>query len=272
MEPRLSVWSSFLMELPPEEALGELARAGWPAAELSDEHGRALLACGQPQAAGRDFRRRAEDLGVQVGQGHLWLTVDIAPADEEARRQAIDGLKPWLDLYLALGIRAAVLHPGGRHHAHPAALLDERLRSLAELAAHVRGSAMVLCLENCSSGADLLPTLEATDPQEVGVCLDTGHLNLTAEPQADFIRAVGPRLQALHLNDNDGTADQHNFPYARGGSVPWQPIAAALEQGGYAGLLNFEVPGERRCPLGVRRLKLAYLRALAAWMFPPASC
>ena len=43
MEDRLSMWTSFFMDLSPEDALRELARAGWPCAELSDEHSRALL-------------------------------------------------------------------------------------------------------------------------------------------------------------------------------------------------------------------------------------
>jgi sugar phosphate isomerase/epimerase len=176
-------------------------------------------------------------------------------------------LRRWLDLYLALGIRAAVLHPGGGKHQDPAARLDEQLRSLAELTGHVRGSGLVLCLENCSSGDALRPLLAATSPDEVGVCLDTGHLNLTAESQGGFIRACGPRLRALHLAENDRSGDQHAFPYARGGCVPWDEVAAALAEVRYGGLLNFEVPGERLCPLPVRRLKLVYLAAVAAWVF-----
>jgi len=264
---KLSMWTSFFIDLSPEGALEELARAGWHHAELSDEHSRALLERGAPDLVGEAFRRFADDAGVAVTQGHLWLTVDIAPASEPARRQAIEGLKPWLDLYLAVGIWAAVIHPGGAAHTDPAARLDEQLRSLDELASHVRGSDLVLCLENCSSGEALKPLLAATQPTEVGVCLDTGHLNLTPESQGAFIRFCRRRLEALHLAENDRTGDQHNLPFARGGCVPWDEVAAALADVRYDGLLNFEVPGENRCPLPVRRLKLAYLKNLAGWIF-----
>lgn len=270
MEPKLSMWTSFFIDLSPEAAIGELAAAGWRHAELSDEHSKALLERGDAARTGAAFRRFADEAGVAVPQGHLWLTVDIAPADEALRRQAIDGLKQWLDLYLAVGIQAAVLHPGGGKHTDPAACLDEQLRSLRELTGHVRGASIVLCLENCSSGAALMPILEAADdPAHIGVCLDTGHLNLTSESQGAFIRACGPRLKALHLAENDKSGDQHNFPFARGGSVPWNEVAEALADVGYAGLLNFEVPGENRCPLSVRRLKLEYLKSLASWLFAP---
>lgn len=269
MPIRLSMWTSFFSDLSPEDALREIARAGWRFAELSDEHSRALLERGDPAAAGRAFGRFARDTGVLVAQGHLDLPIDVAPADEGRRRAALDGLKPWLDLYLAIGITAAVLHPGGHTHAAADARIDAQLRSLAELVAHLRGSSLALCLENCFSGADLLPLLAHTDPAHVGVCLDTGHLNLTDESQPDFIRACGPRLRALHLAENDTTADQHTMPYARGGTVPWKPIARALADVAYSGLHNFEIPGESRCPLPVRRLKLGYLADLANWILTP---
>ena len=267
MELRFAVWTSFFVDLSPEEALRELAQAGWHHAELSDEHSRVLLGRGVPSQAGGRFRRASQDAGVAVTQGHLDLPIDIAPADETARRAAVENLKRWLDLYQAIGIAAAVLHPGGASHTDPAARTDEQLRSLAQLTDHVRGTALSLCLENCSAGDALMPLLAQTDPAHVGVCLDTGHLNLTDENQADFIQACGPRLRALHLAENDTTADQHNLPYARGGSVPWPQIATALAAIPYRGLLNFEIPGENRCPLAVRRLKLAYLTDLAAWIF-----
>jgi len=266
-ELKLSMWSSFFIELSPEDVLAELAEAGWRYTELSDEHSRMLLDRGEPQAVGKAYRGVAADKGVAVDQGHLWLTVDIAPADEAQRRQVADELKRWLDLYLAIGIRSAVLHPGGGQHAEPAARLDAQVRTLTELAAHLGGSDLVICLENCSSGDALKPILDHTDPAHLGVCLDTGHLNLTDENQAAFVRACGPRLQALHLAENDKSGDQHNMPYARGGCVPWGDIATTLSEIGYRGLRNFEVPGENRCPIPVRRLKLAYLKGLATWIF-----
>jgi len=268
---KLSMWTSFFIELSPEDCLEELAQAGWSHTELSDEHSLALLERGDPATVGKAFRRVADDLGVAVTQGHLWLVVDMAPADEAKRRQVVDRLKQWLDLYLAIGIRAAVLHPGGGEHTDPEARLATQLRTLGELSAHLSGSDLSICLENCSSGDALKPILAQADPTHVGVCLDTGHLNLTDEDQAAFIHSCGPRLRALHLAENDTSGDQHNMPYARRGCVPWPAIAQALADVGYAGLLNFEVPGENGCPIPVRRLKLAYLKALGGWIFSGAT-
>ena len=262
---KLSMWTSYLFDLTPEDAIAEFASADWRCVELSDEHSRMLLERGDPGKAGRAFASVAADHGVSVEQGHLDLPINIAPGDETQRRQTIDGLKRWLDLYCAIGITAGVLHPGGCED--PGVAQEQRLRSLDEIAQHLDGTDLVICLENCSSGEALKPLLAETDPARVGVCLDTGHLNLTDESQADFIHAVGPRLCALHLAENAGQSDEHTMPFARGGSVPWKEVAAALRHVEYPGLYNFEIPGENRCPLPVRRLKLGYLKELARWIF-----
>lgn len=265
MPIKLSMWTSYLFDISPEDAIGEMADADWHYVELSDEHTRVLLERGKPETVGREFGAFARDRGVAVEQGHLDLPINIAPGDDAQRRETIEGLKPWLDLYCAIGITAGVLHPGGCDD--PSLAQEQRMQSLHEISDHLQGTGLVICLENCSSGEALKPVLEETDPARVGVCLDTGHLNLTEEKQGDFIRAVGPRLLALHLAENAGQSDEHVMPFARRGSVPWSEVAAALRDVGYPGLYNFEVPGENRCPLPVRRLKLGYLKELAAWIF-----
>jgi len=264
---KLSMWTSYFMELTPEDALDEIGQLGWTDAELSTEHGQALLERGSPDAAGRDFRRHADTCGVSVRQGHLDLFVNIGPADETERRRSVEGLKPWLDLYAAAGILDAVIHPGRGADSGDGRRKDVILRSLHELIEHVGGVPMTFCIENCPSAEAVKPFLEEMDPGRVAACLDTGHLNLTEENQGDYIRWCGPRLRALHLAENDGSGDQHNMPYARRGSVPWPEIAEALKEIGYEGTLNYEVPGERACPLEVRRMKMDYLKGLSAWLF-----
>ena len=265
------MWTSYFAELSPEDAVDEIAGLGWSDAELSTEHGLALLERGSADVSGRDFRRHADACGVTVQQGHLDLFVNIAPDNESERRQAVEGLKPWLDLYVAAGIVNAVIHPGTGPDSDNAQRPDVVLRSLGELIDHVGDAPLTFCIENCPSAEAVKPLLEATDPARVGACLDTGHLNLTDESQGDFIRWCGSRLKALHLAENDGTGDQHALPYARGGTVPWEEIATALSEVGYTGALNYEIPGERGCPMEVRRMKMDHLKCLSAWLFDKVS-
>jgi sugar phosphate isomerase/epimerase len=264
------MWTSYFMNLTPERMVETFAERGWHELELSDEHGKNLLDRGAPAVVGADFRRFAQDLGVTFPQGHLWLVCDIAASNQDA---VIDTLRGWLDLFLAVGVQAAVLHPGGgemlERGCDPEALLAARVRALTQLADHVKGSAMTICLENIPSAAplaeDLCAIVEASGSPHVGICLDTGHLHLASGDQADFIRQAAPHLKALHIADNDGSSDQHLLPYGRG-TIAWDTVAPTLREIGYAGLFNLEIPGERHCPMPVLLAKLDYAKRLLALM------
>lgn len=259
-----AVWTSFLIELSPEDALRRFAEAQWTALELSDEHGRQLLERGDPAHEGSAFRRFADNLGVALPQGHLWLHSDILAQD---CGKTLDKLRRWIDLYAAVGVRNAVLHPGGEALIEAGASLDDinarRAEALGALLDHAAGSGLRLCLENCPAQAgtarELMAILEATDRTDLGVCLDTGHLHLVGGEQAEFIREVGDKLWALHVADNDTSRDQHIMPFGCG-TIDWTAFAVALRASDYQGLVNLEIPGERRCPPAVQLAKLRYLR------------
>jgi len=262
------MWTSFLIDLTPEETIRTFVRKGWTHFELSDEHGRMLLERGDPIKAGEDFKRFAADQGASIPQGHLWLSVDITRvADPGAGQGVLDELKRWLDLFVAIGIRAGVIHPGGasakERGCGPERILEIQADSLAALCRHVAGTDFRICLENISTNTagSLLRIIERVGDPHAGICLDTGHLNVAKGKQAAFVREAGSRLVALHVSDNDGSSDQHIMPYARG-TVPWDELIRALKGLPYEGLFNFEIPGENRCPLEVRLAKLDYLQAI----------
>ncbi|MCP4638785.1 MAG: hypothetical protein GY851_00055, partial [bacterium] len=62
------------------------------------------------------------------------------------------------------------------------------------------------------------------------------------------------------------SADQHLLPYGHG-TVDWDDVVEGLRAIGYKGLLNLEVPGERRAPMPVLIAKLDYARTLLETMF-----
>ncbi|MGI6707380.1 MAG: sugar phosphate isomerase/epimerase family protein [Clostridia bacterium] len=262
----LGMWTSYFMDLSPEEMVEQFAEKGWHELELSDEHGKVLLERGEPSSVGREFRRFAGDLGVFFPQGHLWLTANIA-ADNQ--REVLDHLKRWLDLFAAIGIRAAVLHPGRNPDCTAQELLERRVKALHGLIGHIRGTDVIICLENLVSAApeaeDLLEILEHVQRDRLAICLDTGHLNLSSKKQKDFILKAGRHLKALHIADNDGSSDQHLMPYGRG-NVPWDEVVQGLKAINYRGLWNLEIPGERRCPLSIRLAKLDYIKVMMELM------
>lgn len=271
---KTSMWSSYFIDLSPEEMVTAFSGKGWFYSELSDEHAAALLERGNPENIGEKFRIFAEEHGVHFLQGHLWLRVDIAAINQ---RVVLDQLKSWLDLFHAIGIRNAVLHPGGAEMRmegrEPDKIMEAQVGGLRELAEHIKGTEMTLCLENLIKSAseceDLLRLIEAAACSNIGICLDTGHLNLCSGDQSGFIRKAGSYLKALHIADNEGKTDQHLMPFGRG-TVQWKEVMSALKEINYSQLFNFEIPGESRCPLEVRLAKLDYIRYMASFLLENA--
>ena len=171
----------------------------------------------------------------------------------------------WVDLYEAIGIRNMVLHcdPLSRTDLS----FDERIARnadrLRELAAYIEGREICICLENLrgftTSADHLLAVIDQIGSEQFGICLDTGHLNLTEKDQRAFILKAGKRLRALHIADNEGERDQHMMPFGRG-NVDFEEVVRALREVNYEGLFNLEIPGESHVPMEVRAAKIRYVR------------
>lgn len=279
---RLSVWSSMFIEQSPEEMVETLIRCGFSATELSYEHAAVLLARGSAGKAGSCFRNFLDDKKFRIPQAHLdFVVCDPVAVDPTERRRILASLEEQIELFSILGVRAMVLHAGGRQ-AYDAGWTKERvmdvaLESLRRLGTCAEKHGVHLCLENMrgpglellpqKSSGDLLTLIERIGSSHFGICLDTGHLALSrAEPHDVFIRNCGKMLMALHIADNFGEKDDHRLPYI-GNSVNWVNTATALQEIGYTGLLNFEVPGERGCPQPILEEKTRFARRLGEAIF-----
>lgn len=263
---KLGIDTDYFYDFEAECAVKMLAAEELNNLELSSEHAEELMAKGNPCKTGRAFRKMADDLGVKLPQGHMLLSCNItAPGQDEIT----DHLKRWLELFLEIGIKAAVLHPGGRNliqEGYDKKYVDERracvLRPLADF---VKGTELCICLENTPNtipdARGLHELIDLVGSPHLGICLDTGHLNIKGGSQGDFIRFAGPRLKALHIHDNEGKEDQHILPFSCG-SINWQEVVGALREIGYRHLFNFEIPMESRAPVPLRIAKLKYLKRL----------
>ena len=269
MEAKLSVWSSYYVDLKIEDAVEAFIQNGIFCSELSDEHGLELLERSPDViATGNALRKFLEVRNFEMSQGHLWLRVKIC-SDAEA----VTALFRWIDLYEAIGIRNMVLHCDNMINSQLTS--EERtyqnVEKLKILADYIRGKDITICLENmrtiapAEAGIDfrvdqLLAIIDKIGSCQFGICLDTGHLNLTQKNHLEFILKAGKKLKALHIADNQGMTDQHLMPF-NGGIVDFGEVVNGLRQVDYHGLFNLEIPGERRLPLELRAAKLRYIRA-----------
>jgi len=265
---KLSMWTAYFVEMSPEDAVKELKNNGYDYCELSDEHGAMLLERGDAKTVGAEFKKYCDEIGMTVSQGHLFLKVRLC--DEST--PVVDIMKNWLDLFLAIGIKSAVLHCD--HMMETSFTHEEKLHKnlavIKQLTDYLKGTDMVICLENltriCLNVDDLMWFVEQINSENLGICLDTGHLNFSGTPdQVAFIRRAGKHLKALHIADNEGKTDQHMLPFGRG-NVDFAAVADALKEIGYDRLFNYEVPGERLCPLEIARAKLRYAKEIFEYL------
>ncbi len=269
---KLSVWSSYYVDLSPEDAILELAKNGIHYTELSDEHALQLIKRGDnPEKIGREFGEFARKNGVEVLQGHLWLWVKLCSDVDNTVKTLCD----WLDLFYAIGIKNAVLHCDrirDKPDMPPEERIEENVKVLKRLTSHIEGRDINISLESINAPllADtaelLIDIIHRAGDKNLSICHDTGHLNLcNVKDQEHFILTAGKYLKALHVADNDRTGDQHILPYG-GGNVNFETVVRCLKEIGYDGLFNYEVPGERNCPLEIRAYKLEYIKKCFDYM------
>jgi sugar phosphate isomerase/epimerase len=258
--------SCYYDDMSPEEAVTRLVKNDWRYLELSSEHGRNILERGKPDTNGYKFRCFVDDAGAFIPQGHLWLKCDIAAENQD---EVIDRLKRWIDVFLGIGIRNAVLHPGGqqlrKQECEPEKIHKKRVKALRVLTDYIHDTEMILCLENTLSTIPdidgLIELIKSVESPNLGICLDTGHLNRSGGSQREFIHKAKPYLKALHINDNEGVHDQHMMPYGRG-TIDWDEVIDALKEIEFSEVFNLEIPGESNCPAQIRDAKLDYLKTI----------
>ena len=270
-----SVWTGYYVEHNAEDCILRLKQAGFDHGELCQEHADMLLRQGKPEQMGLQLRKFLEEVGFVLPQGHLCFNPGLADAGD------MDLQKRELELFLAVGIRNAVLHFNGGNDLSAEERFEKRLEQLRELQKFVKGTDLYLCLENLGSVPEthtaqrLLAIMEAAGGENLGICLDTGHLHLVngrgeaVQSQREFILTAGKHLRALHITENNGKNDVHQMPYSARYGIDWPQVVAALREIGYDGLFNFEVPGERKAPAPIKEAKLHFLRQLATFMLAP---
>ena len=268
MKPSIS--SCYLKNLNAYEMVKAFSDWGYDCTEINEAHYLPFLDGGEDVRA---YRRYIDGLGFSIPQGHLVFgeQAHISVADHTA---AVDRLKRNLDVFLELGVKAAVLHYGscGTDVLPIEDYFDYRVAALNELTAYVKGTDLSICIENLSRLHDydathILSMCRAVDNQEnIGICLDTGHLNISqnGDPYT-FIEQAGAYLKAMHVHDNRGeqhglqgsACDWHIMPFG-GGNIRWERVKRGVKDFSYAGLFSYEL-GNSGIPMEIKAIQAKYL-------------
>ena len=167
------------------------------------------------------------DLHGSAGKTRRWF----AP-DETERRAGVALVRNRIEMTARLGGQTVVMH------AHPN-LLDPLRRSLDELQPVARQYGVRIAIENEVRFSAPRQLLSEYPPEFLGLCYDSGHGNIADRRGLDELATLIDRLIALHLHDNDGTADQHKLPFT--GTVDWPRLAQLIARSSYRQCVSLEV-------------------------------
>ena len=267
MKPGIS--SCYFDMLDAYEMAKTFVECGYDQTKINEEH----YKCFYQEKDVRAYRRYIDELGFFIPQGHL-VYMNEGNITFYDNTYAVDRLKKNLEVFYELGVKAAVIHYSnfGTDVVPVAEWFDVRIDALNQLIAFIKDTDMVICLENLSRIHDLdaghlLKMCKAVDdPSHIGICLDTGHLNISQRGnQYDFIMQAGDRLKAMHVHDNRGEfggmiglpCDLHSMPFD-GGNVDFDAVRRGVKEINYQGLFSYEL-GNAEVPLEIKKIQAKYL-------------
>ncbi len=237
-----------------ERAIEYVAKAGFDAWDFSMfsmckyDMGKGRLMENSHPLAGNDylaFARRLKRIGLDNGivcnQSHAPFPVHI----KEIRSH----LKRAIECTAEAGGEICVIHPDNNKTP------EENAEMYLELLPFAKGCGVKLATENmwnwdgekdqaafaaCSNPDSFCRHVDVVGDEYMVACLDIGHaemrgLNTSA---VEMIYALGDRLQALHIHDNDKWQDSHQIPFSM--NIDFAEIVDALKKINYKGYLTLE--------------------------------
>jgi D-psicose/D-tagatose/L-ribulose 3-epimerase len=196
------------------------------------------------------IRQRAEAAGIEV-VGTIGLAQDkaLATPDQALRERTIAYLKAAVEAARAMGARlfcGMVYATPGKFSGRPPTQDEIRwiTEGLAEVAQFARRCEITLAIEPVNryetyllnTAAQTQAVVDAIGEPNVGLLLDTYHMNIEERGIAATIRRHAQSLRHLHLNESDRGM-------LGGGNIDWSGLFAALKEIGYQGIGSIETFG-----------------------------
>ncbi|MBQ4082242.1 MAG: sugar phosphate isomerase/epimerase [Clostridia bacterium] len=238
-----------------EKAIELYAKAGFDAWDFSmfamcnyDWHSGKVLDNDHPLAGPNylAFARRLKQIGLDHGivcnQSHAPFPVRCP----EIRSQ----LKKAIECTAEAGGQICVIHPDNNKNA------QENAEMYWELLPFAKGCGVKIATENmwnwdkekdqacfaaCATPQSFCEHIDIVGSDHLVACLDLGHAEMRGcnTSAVEMIHALGPRLQALHIHDNDQWHDSHQIPFSM--QIDFHAIVRALKEIGYNGYFTLEV-------------------------------
>ena len=203
--------------------------------EMSDEKLKHLKAC-------------ADEVGIELSYSlGLDPAYDISSSDESVRRGGVEYLKRILgqiekmDGNFIGGVSYAGWGAPNYILDDKSALWDNSVRSMRSIIKTAEDAGITYCVEvvnrfeSCllNTAQEAIAYVNEVDSKNLGVLLDTFHMNIEEPSIGDAIRSVGDKLLGFHTGENNRTAPGR-------GHLDWDEIFGALAEIGYKGRIVSE--------------------------------
>lgn len=210
------------------------------------------------------MKRSAEANGISIGQAHGPLVI-YHDGNPKLTDYMIGVTEKILSVCCYLECPVLVIHPwiGSMYHVSKEKEITVNLELYRRLMPAAKEYGVKICLENLWEKQDgIYVDAPCITPEEAvsyidrlnqkagtdlfGFCLDIGHLLLYKKDVCQFIKAMGNRIVAMHLHENDGQNDTHMIPYTqiredgKASVLDWQAVIDTIKEINYQGNLSFE--------------------------------
>ena len=192
-----------------------------------------------------NFARKLKTIGLDNGivcnQSHAPFPVAV-PAVRSYLKRAIE-------CTAEAGGEICIIHPDNDKTA------EQNAEMYAELLPFAKSCGVKIATENmfnwdmaknessfaaCATGEDFKKHIDVINDDFFVACLDLGHAELrgSGDGAVNMIRALGYRLQALHIHDNDHWHDKHQIPFSM--NIDFGAIVKTLKEINYQGYFTLE--------------------------------
>ena len=242
---------SIAMHIGEEKAVELVAKTGFDAwdfsmFEMCNNKNGVLVPTNHPTAQSNylAFARRLKQIGLDNGiicnQGH-------APFPSSPKSK--DWLKRAIECLAEAGGEICIIHPMNngtpKENAemyfellpfakeHNVKIATENMFNWSDFWKHAKFAA-------CATPKSFNDHLDAVNDDHFVACLDIGHAEMKGSKTnaPEMIRALGKRLKALHIHDNDKLHDSHQIPFSM--NVDFVAVVDALKEIRYDGYFTRE--------------------------------
>ena len=205
----------------------------------------------------------ADEAGLPIRQTHAPWNWKYAQWDdpETYKTKILPAIKRSVEVSARLGAKVTVVHPihFKVYRGNEEFMFNWNMEFYRELIPICEEFDIKVAVENmywgdgrrpcyvfdtCGRSEEFIRYVDTLNSKYIVACVDVGHtaLPLDADEEAyDMIRALGSRVQSLHIHDNDYRRDSHVLPYF--GLLNWAEITKALGEIDYQGDFTYEAGG-----------------------------